>query len=632
LAARVKASKQEKPVFNLVYAYFVSMGGFVVDISRLHNTLDHATITTNGMLLLASQGYFFHPTRHTIDDKSKANLLAKMLICVQVLWMVGQVLERKVAEYPITLLEIHTIVHVVCALTMYSLWMRKPFDVHDPTWVPAEDFQEVLAFMVASTQWNERSGFTLTRAGQLSPERSWFGFSSLDPPLQWFGSLAQQDWPLVGEIDESEGREGRRKKATAESKPYDGQLVSLDELPGNDIITYRNTVRESPEGTSQRFSAQKIKRRYVADTSDAISSTLVSGQALSTGLGPSIFWPGSQSNARNAKETSDADQVTRILRRLWEKYSKLFLSIMRFKTQGSMLSLSYKDVHRLNLAGAFINQQIRSKLEPGSVSTDAPFDPFNDRRLQQYGERLLTFREQNWTGIPDLLDSFDYFGKMGVFLMALLVAIVFIFLPGAYGGVHYAAIGIGFPTAIEHLLWEISCFFLLGFAALIPAFFGVSLGFLVIGLGVAVVILLGQLANFFIEKASGVDVYETILKKAASVWKSSSKPKKKKNEPTIGEEVDKDSAVKNFWQTLLDREKAPISLAGKAVYWTLWLLVVIIIWATVFVMYTPIIGVVLAYIAARLFIVVEVFISLRSVSIGVYQTPDINFMNYIPHF
>jgi hypothetical protein len=182
-AAGVKTSKQEKPVFNLVYAYFVSMGGFVIDISRLYNMLDHATITTNGMLLLARQGYFFHLTTHTIDDKSKANLLAKMLICVQVLWMVGQVLERKIAEYPITLLEIHTIVYVVCALTMYTLWMCKSFDVHDPTWIPAKDFQEALAFMVASTRWKERSRFTLTRARKLPPEKNWFGFSSLDLPL-----------------------------------------------------------------------------------------------------------------------------------------------------------------------------------------------------------------------------------------------------------------------------------------------------------------------------------------------------------------------------------------------------------------------------------------------------------------
>jgi hypothetical protein len=40
---------------------------------------------------------------------------------------------------------------------------------------------------------------------------------------------------------------------------------------------------------------------------------------------------------------------------------------------------------------------------------------------------------------------------------------------------------------------------------------------------------------------------------------------------------------------------------------------------------------VLLYVAARLFIVVESFISLRHVPIGVYRTPNTNFMSYIPH-
>jgi membrane protein implicated in regulation of membrane protease activity len=580
------------------------------------------------MLLLASQGHFFHPTRHTIDDKSKANILAKILICVQVLWMVGQVLERKVAEYPITLLEIHTIVHVICALTMYILWMRKPYDVQDPTCIPAEDFQQVLAFMVTSTQWEKRSGFILTRAGRLQPEKNWFGMSSPDPPLQWFGSLAQQDWPLVGEIGELEDSEGFREKATAEIKPSDGQLISLDELPGNDVITYRNTVRENPEGTPQHYSAQKIQRRYVADTSDATACTLVSGQALSTGLGPYMVLPRLRPNVRNAKTSSDADQATRILRRLWEKYRKHILE--KARTQGSLLSLSHKDVHRLNLAGTFINEQIQSKLKPGSVSTAVPFDPFNDRRFHAYGERLLTFREQNWTGILDLLDSFDYFGKLGVFLVAFLLAIVFVFLPGAYGGVHYAAISIGFPSAIERLLWEISCFFLLGAAALIPACFPLFLGGAAIAVVLTVVLLLGELANFFIKKASGVNLYKIISKKATSVWKSSFEPEKQREEPTAGEEVDKDSAVR-IWTVFLIQEYKqykPKSPAGKAAYW----LMVTILWVIGLLIYILIVGVVLAYIVARIFIVVEVFLSLRSVSIGVYQTPHINFMNYIPHF
>jgi hypothetical protein len=37
------------------------------------------------------------------------------------------------------------------------------------------------------------------------------------------------------------------------------------------------------------------------------------------------------------------------------------------------------------------------------------------------------------------------------------------------------------------------------------------------------------------------------------------------------------------------------------------------------------------YCAARIYVVLESFISLRHVPIGVYQTPSGNFINYIPH-
>lgn len=43
------------------------------------------------------------------------------------------------------------------------------------------------------------------------------------------------------------------------------------------------------------------------------------------------------------------------------------------------------------------------------------------------------------------------------------------------------------------------------------------------------------------------------------------------------------------------------------------------------------VAIAVVYVAARLYIVIESFISLRHVPIGVYQTPDSNFMDYIPH-
>jgi hypothetical protein len=121
-----------KPPFDMVYAHYAVMGGFAADVANLHNKLQRVTFTTEGILFLAKHGRFLDTSRSNIQDKSKADTLAKSLVCFQVMWVVGQAIERKVAGYPITLLELHTIVHVVCVIVMYGLWIRKPLNVQNP--------------------------------------------------------------------------------------------------------------------------------------------------------------------------------------------------------------------------------------------------------------------------------------------------------------------------------------------------------------------------------------------------------------------------------------------------------------------------------------------------------------------
>jgi len=66
-------------------------------------------------------------------DKSKVNSLAKGLVCIQGCWMLVQGVARKFHGLPVTLLELNTIIHVVCALLMYLLWLKKPQEVETPT-------------------------------------------------------------------------------------------------------------------------------------------------------------------------------------------------------------------------------------------------------------------------------------------------------------------------------------------------------------------------------------------------------------------------------------------------------------------------------------------------------------------
>ena len=59
-----------------------------------------------------------------IDDRSKANVLGKALVCLQITWMLVECIARKAAGLPLTLLEIHTFVHVVCAISLYAFWFK----------------------------------------------------------------------------------------------------------------------------------------------------------------------------------------------------------------------------------------------------------------------------------------------------------------------------------------------------------------------------------------------------------------------------------------------------------------------------------------------------------------------------
>jgi hypothetical protein len=102
------------------------MGGLVVDIRDLSDDYKEVTLTTEGVRMLAEFERYFPPevTQDTIQDKSKAGLIQKGLVIIQVGWMVIQCIARRAYGLPLTLLEVHTLVHVVCALIMYLFWIE----------------------------------------------------------------------------------------------------------------------------------------------------------------------------------------------------------------------------------------------------------------------------------------------------------------------------------------------------------------------------------------------------------------------------------------------------------------------------------------------------------------------------
>lgn len=102
------------------------MGGIATeDVAKLLDDENRRiTLTPRAVRQFARDGAFFEISPATISDKRKANLLGKGLVCIQVIWFLIQWTTRVAAKYPLALIEIHTVVHVVCALSMYVLWWK----------------------------------------------------------------------------------------------------------------------------------------------------------------------------------------------------------------------------------------------------------------------------------------------------------------------------------------------------------------------------------------------------------------------------------------------------------------------------------------------------------------------------
>ena len=93
---------------------------------RLHMQSRHTTVqlTPQGLLDLASRDHWIYIKGGQIDAKSKADVIQKALVLLQVSWMATTCITRRVYGLPLTLLEIHTMVHVVCAITLYIFWLK----------------------------------------------------------------------------------------------------------------------------------------------------------------------------------------------------------------------------------------------------------------------------------------------------------------------------------------------------------------------------------------------------------------------------------------------------------------------------------------------------------------------------
>ncbi|OCL00552.1 uncharacterized protein K441DRAFT_683854 [Cenococcum geophilum 1.58] len=112
--------------WTIRHAFFANMGGFVLVSPDLPNF----PINCKHLCYLATHGYISLPDIEVEDvwDKSKAAGFAKVITCLQVLWLAIQVIGRAVQHLDITTLEITTLSFVIC--TWCSQLPATPIQVH----------------------------------------------------------------------------------------------------------------------------------------------------------------------------------------------------------------------------------------------------------------------------------------------------------------------------------------------------------------------------------------------------------------------------------------------------------------------------------------------------------------------
>ena len=106
------------------------MGGFVLDYTRHSTNLECPSFTIEGILRTAkTEPKLLDFSQASIEDKSRTDGLSKLFVCTQASYMVLQILGRIKEHLPITLLKVNTMCHVLCAFAMYGFWFHKPMDV-----------------------------------------------------------------------------------------------------------------------------------------------------------------------------------------------------------------------------------------------------------------------------------------------------------------------------------------------------------------------------------------------------------------------------------------------------------------------------------------------------------------------
>src|SRR5579871_1127922 len=131
----------------MTQSFFAVMGGYAL---RPSGSKTLFRIDGYRFYTLIKDGTIPLPRLSTSEilDRSKGDWLAKMVVCLQIFWLLVQLVGRAIQHLPITTLELFTLGLALCGLITYGFWWYKPLDIQKPTiieiLVDGASFQDII--------------------------------------------------------------------------------------------------------------------------------------------------------------------------------------------------------------------------------------------------------------------------------------------------------------------------------------------------------------------------------------------------------------------------------------------------------------------------------------------------------
>ena len=155
-----------RPAWTLAHAFYAVMGGYVVETSKpisLFGDEKRFVLNPSGVSCVIKYYPNLIPNLPALSlwDRSKTDSIAKALLIIQVLYFCASCIIRRAKDLPLSLLEITTLAHAVCALLTYFVWWCKPSNILEPTILkPSEgDVDELVArLLMESSPYREFPG------------------------------------------------------------------------------------------------------------------------------------------------------------------------------------------------------------------------------------------------------------------------------------------------------------------------------------------------------------------------------------------------------------------------------------------------------------------------------------------